>query len=266
MRLDDRDTWSSYANDGAPPDFVMRTAARKETAVHKAADAHVKKMATAIRYAFARGRKALKGKMNPSTTPRDVAAIVKQALLDVMPDTLRATLADGGNAGLSLLKKARAAEITTAAGPLKFRFSDQNPHAVAWAKEHAAEMATNISETTREAIRAAIESALEQGDLAGATDDIAAAVGDEDRAVRIARNETMTAANEGQRQAWDQAVEEGLLTGDERRVWIATDDSLVCPICDALDGEVADLDGEYPGDGGDGPPAHPLCRCTEGIV
>lgn len=80
---------------------------------------------------------------------------------------------------------------------------------------------------------------------------------------KIFTGNTMAAANEGQRQAWDQAVDDGLLTGDERREWIATEDA--CPECEALDGALADLDGEYPDEGGGGPPLHPNCRCTEGI-
>src|SRR5204863_36491 len=92
------------------------------------------------------------------------------------------------------------------------------------------------------------------------------AIGDEARATLIARTETMIAANAGQRLGWDQAVDEGLLTGREKRQWIATDDGELCDECDALDGKTTTLDGEYPDPGGDGPPLHPNCRCTEGIV
>jgi hypothetical protein len=47
-------------------------------------------------------------------------------------------------------------------------------------------------------------------------------------------------------------------------VWIAAGDP--CPECEVLDGEEVDLGEDYPGDGGDGPPLHPNCRCTEGVV
>lgn len=148
---------------------------------------------------------------------------------------------------------------------LDFKFDVTNQDAVDWADKHAAELIDGISETSREAINNAIADALETGDLEDALDEIFAAVGDKDRAERIARHETMMAASEGQRQAWAQAVDEGELTGDERRVWITVGDDKVCPICEGLDGQEADLDGEYEG-GYNGPPAHPLCRCTEGIV
>lgn len=147
----------------------------------------------------------------------------------------------------------------------KFKFDVVNQDAVDWADKHAAELIEGISETSREAINNAIADALETGDLDDALDEILAAVGDSERAERIARNETMMAASEGQRQAWAQAVEEGILSGDEQRVWIAVGDEKTCPICEELDGQEADLDGEYEG-GYNGPPAHPLCRCTEGIV
>lgn len=149
-------------------------------------------------------------------------------------------------------------------GPLAFRFDASNPAAVAWATEHSAKLVTDISATTEQDIRDAVTRAIEGDGIEAGYDDILAAVGDETRAELIARTEVMMAANEGQRQAWDQAVDDGLLTGTEQRVWIATEGA--CPECDDLDGEQTALDGEYSGDGGDGPPLHPNCRCTEGIV
>jgi hypothetical protein len=54
-------------------------------------------------------------------------------------------------------------------------------------------------------------------------------IGDPERAELIARTETMRASNEGQQEAWDQAVEEGLLTGNEQQEWIVTPDDRLCP-------------------------------------
>jgi hypothetical protein len=161
----------------------------------------------------------------------------------------------------------RALELRTAKDvprPLKLRFDVANPNAVNWADRHAAELITQISETTREDINNAIAEALEHGTLGDAYDTILEAVGSAARAELIARHEVMQAASEGQRQAWDQAVEAGLLTGDERRTWIAVGDEKVCPTCEALDGTTAPLGGEYE-DGTTGPPAHVACRCTEGL-
>jgi SPP1 gp7 family putative phage head morphogenesis protein len=147
----------------------------------------------------------------------------------------------------------------------KRTFDSGSDAAVSWADQHAAELIDNISENSREDIGNAIAAAIEDGDLSGAMDDILDAVGDKTRAELIARTEIMRAVNAGQREAWNQAVDDGLLTGDEQRTWIATDDELTCPICNDLDGETIGLDEQY-SDGSDGPPAHPRCRCTEGIV
>lgn len=153
------------------------------------------------------------------------------------------------------------------AGPVKFEFDHASEQAISWADKHAAELIDGISETTRDAINEAIAGALEGDGIDAAINDIADAIGDVDRAERIAHHEVMMAASEGQRQAWDQAVDDGLLTGDEQRTWITVGDDKVCPICDDLDGQVAPLDGSYisEGDEYDGPPAHVGCRCTEGI-
>lgn len=150
--------------------------------------------------------------------------------------------------------------MRTLAGPFTVHFDPRNPNAKKWAEEHAAELAKDISKTTRQAIKDAMALTFETGE--DPYDAILDAVGNDARAELIARTETMTAVHEGQRQGWDQAVEERLLTGDEKRVWIATEGA--CPLCEGLDGTKADLDDDYE-DGVSGPPAHPNCRCTEGL-
>lgn len=267
MRLDDRSTWSDYGLNGASP-FMPRNLSRAETVVHQAADDHVAKIEAAIRYAFAQGRDVVSA-THPN--PIRVSHVIRMALLDVLPPVLLETLVAGGNAGFVLLDEqlrvAGAYLHTLAEPPLKMRFDAKNANAIKWAKEHAAELAQNLSDTSEQAIRDALAASL-AGELSSreAYKAIVAAVGDKKRAEVIARNETMVAASEGQRQAWDQAVEAGRLNGDERRVWIVTHDDRLCPFCAALDGAEATLDGQYPGDGGDGPPLHVQCRCSEGII
>ena len=148
---------------------------------------------------------------------------------------------------------------------IRFRFDGASPEAIEWAKKHAGELAEQISETSHDAIKRAIADLLVTGDFEQAREEILEAVGDETRADLIVRHETMVAVSEGQRQAWDQAVDKGLLSGDEKRTWLVVGDDKVCPECEALDGTVADLQGTYPGDV-IGPPLHPRCRCTEGIT
>ena len=152
-------------------------------------------------------------------------------------------------------------------GPLKMSFNTKTKRAIEWAKKHAGELVEDVSKTTRKEIRRAIIRAFESGgNLRSAYKDILDAVGDESRAEMIARTESMRAANGGQREAWHQAVENGLLPDNVHRTWIYTDDGSACDICTELDGKTATLDGEYPEPGGDGPPQHPRCRCTESIV
>jgi len=165
-------------------------------------------------------------------------------------------------------------DFRTAKGPdpktkVTFTFNAVDQRAVDWADHHAAEMVTKISETTRQDINDAIAELLETGDWETAYEDLLDAVGDNARAERIAHHEVMTAVSEGQREAWDQAVDEGLLVGDVEKTWVVTPDAKLCPICESLDSQVVKLKEPYTDDEGeeyDGPPAHVGCRCTEGLV
>ena len=242
-------------------------AARRETLVHAAADSHLAKVTVAIRYAFAMGRKALGKSANVEAS----VAAVRAALEAVLPATLRKVATSGGEAGLAMLKARlktaenfRTAKDTTKVS-FDMTFDAKNQAVIDWADRHAAELIDGITETTREDINNAVAAYAEDGDWKTYHAEVLDAVGNETRADMIARTETMLAANEGQRQAWDQAVEKGLLTGDDKATWIITPID-ACPECEALDGETRDLNGEYPDPGGDGPPLHPNCRCTEGIV
>jgi SPP1 gp7 family putative phage head morphogenesis protein len=85
------------------------------------------------------------------------------------------------------------------------------------------------------------------------------------RAENIARTESMRAVNEGERTLWLQQVKAGLLSGQEKRQWLTSDDERLCPICRPLNGELATLTGTFAG-GFQVPPAHPRCRCTTFLV
>lgn len=84
------------------------------------------------------------------------------------------------------------------------------------------------------------------------------------RARLIARTETMRAANEGQAQAWRQAVDSGQLPKDAKRVWITAGDSAVRDSHASLEGEVVGL--EEPFSAGIEPGEEPHCRCVSGIA
>lgn len=178
-------------------------------------------------------------------------------------------------------------------------FDAVNPEAIAWAERHAAELVTDITTEARAAIRTIVTDSFGSGmppsDVAklirssiGLTERDAAAVMKKQlqdlasgmnsakataraerysakllraRATTIARTEGMRAANEGQRQLWEQAKQAGLLSGREMKVWITADP---CPICAPLEGETVGIDESF--SIGFDPPAHPRCRCTIGIV
>lgn len=89
------------------------------------------------------------------------------------------------------------------------------------------------------------------------------------RAELIARTETLQAMNDGQRASWSTLVERGLLDPNRfEREWLAIvpNDGRTCPVCEGLDEARAPIGGQYEGDGGNGPPQHPDCRCTEKVV
>ena len=91
-----------------------------------------------------------------------------------------------------------------------------------------------------------------------------------ERCENIARTETITAANEGQRLAWIQAKEAGLLSNDWVREWVVTPDDRLCPVCSAMKGQTATIEGTFTSaaDGSQisGPTLHPRCRCCTRLI
>lgn len=252
----------------------LRDAASNETALHEAADTEGKKFDAAVQFAFAKARAELKRLLRAKKVANytSVLGILKKSLADVLPSRLHALVVVGGHASAGMMRHAEEFRVARTPkkriGPFQMSFDGDNPEAVDWADKHAAELIDGILETTRERINNAVAEYLETRDWETFYDEIVDSVG-EDRAYTIARHEPMVAVHEGQREAWAQAEDEGLLSGDEKVVWIITGDDKVCPTCLDLDGKTRDLDGVYTGSDGetyDGPPAHVLCRCTEGIT
>lgn len=85
------------------------------------------------------------------------------------------------------------------------------------------------------------------------------------RALLIARTETINASNQGQIELWRQAKENGLLRGNEKKRWTTTPDDRACPSCIELDGETIEMNemftSTYYGSVS-GPTLHPNCRCA----
>lgn len=88
------------------------------------------------------------------------------------------------------------------------------------------------------------------------------------RSIMIARTETLAASNEGQRQLWLNEANSGRIANEAEREWIVTPDDRACPICTAADGQRRRLDEPFVVGGFTvmNPPAHPLCRCAQGIA
>lgn len=221
--------------------------------------------------AFADAKDSIRGDLKKALTKQDerkVLTLVSTAIetfeasaREPLEELLAKILEASGNTASKQVTNLRAAAPA-------FAFDVTNPKAVAWIKAHAAETITGISDATRDAIRDVVEEAFTaQFDVDDLAAEIETLIGDKDRAESIARTETMRASNEGQVQAWDQATEQGLLTGTESKEWITTPDDRLCPVCAPMDGETVALGDRFDVDGEsiDSPPAHPNCRCTVGL-
>lgn len=131
-----------------------------------------------------------------------------------------------------------------------------NENAVKWAKEHSAEMVTNISDTTKDALADLISKAMEEG---WSNDELAEQIETNfkfspERADMIARTETAAADVQGNRIAYE---ESGLVDSWQ---WITAGDEKVSDECQANNGEIREFGEAFPS-GATEVPGHPLCRC-----
>jgi len=210
-----------------------------------------------------------------STVKAEVADLIEDILrqldlegfsVDVIEATKPAIRRAFKEAGISAL-----AEVNMESGPAIVDHVDQL--ALDYAEQRAAELVGKrvlddgtiienpnpewtISETTRQDLRSLIASAIDDGagsrDLADSIEQMFAF--SDDRAQMIARTELAYAHVQGNIAGYR---ESGVV---EKKKWIVAQDN-VCDECADLDGEIVDLDEEFPNDGGDGPPLHPNCRC-----
>jgi hypothetical protein len=92
------------------------------------------------------------------------------------------------------------------------------------------------------------------------------------RARNIARTESLRASHMGQRELWRQAREQGYLPEDRtRRRWLVTPDDRSCEFCREIarmNRDGVPMDSSFQSSSGpiEGPPAHPSCRCSEGLT
>lgn len=85
------------------------------------------------------------------------------------------------------------------------------------------------------------------------------------RATRIARTETLAAANAGRMLSWQEANAQGLLPPGSVKRWKTATDERTCPTCGPLHNTSVAWDGTFP-TGDMMPPNHPNCRCTAVII
>lgn len=142
-------------------------------------------------------------------------------------------------------------------------FGQVNTRAVAYAKERAAALITELDEATRNDIRDTIAAGLEDGlsftQLSDKLSDMYSF--SEDRADLIARTEVASAANHGVLAGMQELKDQGAKI---KKAW--NPDAQACDACLELgDLGFIDLDEEFEtedGDTADAPPLHPRCRCN----
>lgn len=199
-----------------------------------------------------------------------------------------------------------AENITKAVKPPAFNM--KHPEAEAWARDYAAQLVQGLTNETRRAMSNLVAQMIRDGippqqgarmlrSMLGLTTPYSRAVynfrqdlsakgfapdyiqskADEyaqrllnARARTVARTETMRAVQEGQRQSWTQAAEQGILRSDRtRKQWVTAADERVCPVCAPMDGVTTPLD--EPWQTSEGPVSipsetHPNCRCASVLV
>lgn len=217
-----------------------------------------------VKRAFAKAVKALPINILSATGADGALDVLESSLPKLIESPLAKAFVAGAEIGEDRVPKRRALAAKKKGANVEggYSFDEANEQAAKWARAHAAELAKGLTKTTRKAIREAVANSFEDPDAPNLYDTIAGILGDEDRANVIAHHEAMNAVHEGQRAAWDDAIANGWLDEKAKRRWIATPGA--CDECADLHGELATMDGTYPG-GIEGPPKHVNCMCDEEI-
>lgn len=184
-----------------------------------------------------------------TTAARLIAELTFEELEDIAPElaeVIANMAAEGGKDAIVQVLGAIDGE----------QLKQVNEKALAYAKERSAELVTSLEDSTRDMLRSTLAEGIENGwsndELSDALEETYAFSAE--RAETIARTETAYADVQGN---LDGYRESGVVEGKQ---WIIGQDEY-CDDCQELDGVIVGLDENFPGDGGDGPPLHPNCRC-----
>ena len=163
-----------------------------------------------------------------------------------------------------------AAERMLAEVPIGVDYTLVNEAAMRWANRYTFDLVTDLTDTSRRGLQQAVSGYFREGQTLAELQAEVASFKDRagrlfgpTRAEMIARTEVTRAAVEGQRAAVREsdAILQKYGIKPMVEVWRTRNDELVCPIC-------GPRHGKKEGDGwqkGDGPPAHPRCRCWTGF-
>jgi hypothetical protein len=219
-----------------------------------------------------------------------------------LDEPLRHVLATAGKAAADSLAASLGQEVT---------FDANAPGVTSWASRKAVDLSRWLPDSAEKAARGIIDRQLVNGNLTAdetakmlrdhlgipdkTSQDIEARIGElvgegvtkagalahgaetariatQERVAEFGEGQAFQAGTEGQRQAWRQGVEQGVLPRNVRRYWVDREDDRVCPICQGLHGQSAGLEEAFtstyngkrvmnPGE------AHPVgCRCGAVLV
>ncbi len=154
-----------------------------------------------------------------------------------------------------------ATTIVNEAGMGAQLFNQINTRALAVARDRAADMVAQITDSTRDELRKiisdGISNSLTRDDIADLIQGTDPNVFSEDRAQLIAATEMRIANGEGALAGMQEVAAMGV---DVKKEWLPDEDP--CPVCQAnADQGPIDLDAAFES-GDDSTPAHPNCLCT----
>lgn len=146
--------------------------------------------------------------------------------------------------------------------PISITFGHNDPFAIEYARNHAAEQIKKIDDATKEGVHRVIERGVREGSSYGQVmTNLRNMYGfSRQRAKNIAVFEVGDAYEAGRRMAVDEMRAQGISIV---KAWSNVGDSHVRPahIANQNAGWIA-LDATFPGDGASRPPTDPRCRCT----